>query len=122
MSMYSLLQFLPRAVRQRTPVLAALLSAVLMSACSGSSGSPAGGAAGGRGGPAMALPVELLTLTEKPVEQASEFVGTVRSLLKVNVQAQVEGFVRRINVKSGDKVTPGVVMFEIDRSLQRIRS
>ena len=90
-----------------------------MSACGGSAGSaPAGGGAGGRGGPAMAMPVELLTLAEKPVEQSSEFVGTVRSRSSVTVQAQVEGFIKRINVKSGDRVVPGAVLVEIDDASQ----
>jgi RND family efflux transporter MFP subunit len=119
MSMFLVPEPLSRTVRRRTTVLVALLSLGLMSACGGSSGpGAAGGAAGGRGGGGMALPVEMLTVAEKPVEQASEFVGTVRSLLRVNVQAQVEGFLRRVNVKSGDKVTPGVVMFEIDDASQ----
>ncbi len=41
----------------------------------------------------MAMPVELLTLADKPVEQTSEFVGTVRSRLSTTVQSQVEGFI-----------------------------
>jgi hypothetical protein len=56
----------------------------------------AGAAAGGgrgRGGP---VPVEIQTLTEKPVEQASEFVGTVKSLKSTVVQAQVEGFLLKV--------------------------
>ena len=108
--------------RARRP-LAALSVAVCLSlatACGGPSGAPAGGppGAGGRGGPAMATPVEVLTLAEKPVEQSSEFVGTVRSRQSVTVQAQVEGFIKRINVKSGDRVVPGTVLVEIDDASQ----
>ena len=35
------------------------------------------------------------TLAEKPVEQSSEFVGTVRSRRSVTIQSQVEGFITR---------------------------
>lgn len=67
----------------------------------------------------MAVPVEILTLAEKSVEQAGEFVGTVRSLKSMTVQSQVEGFITKINVKSGDRVAPGTVLFDIDASSQQ---
>ncbi len=59
-------------------------------------------------------PVEMITLEEKPVEQATEYVGTVKSLRSTTVQPQTEGFLLRVHVKSGERVTPGKVMFEID--------
>ena len=107
---------------RRGPALAvAALSGLVWSAACGGSAAPGGaaaGGAGGRGGAPMAVPVEVLTLAEKPVEQTSEFVGTVRSRKSVNVQAQAEGFIKKINVKSGDRVAPGKVLFEIDDSSQ----
>src|SRR4030095_14487750 len=63
--------------------------------------------------------VEIQTLAEKPVEQASEFVGTVKSLKTTTVQAQVEGFLLKVHVKSGDRVAPGKVLFEVDASSQQ---
>jgi RND family efflux transporter MFP subunit len=114
----SVFEFLPRGIRQ--PAAASLVALIALVAAACGSGAPADGAAGGggRGGAAMAVPVELLTLAEKSVEQSSEFVGTVRSRLSVNVQAQVEGFIRKINVKSGDRVQLGAVLFEIDDASQ----
>ena len=50
------------------------------------------------------MPVEIVTLAAKPVEQISEFVGTVKSRRSTNIQPQVEGFITRIAVKSGDRV------------------
>jgi RND family efflux transporter MFP subunit len=90
-------------------------------ACGGGNGDTAGGAAGGggrggRGGPPMAVPVEMVTLAEQPVEQAEEFVATVKSRRSTTIQPQAEGFIRRIAVKSGDRVAPGRLLFEIDAS------
>src|SRR5438045_2645418 len=65
------------------------------------------------------VPVEMLTLAEKPLEQSGEFVGTLRSRRSVTVQSQVEGFITRISVKAGDRVSPGTVLFDIDASSQQ---
>src|SRR4029450_7260638 len=64
------------------------------------------------------VPVDMLTLAEKPVERSGEFVGTLRSRRSVTVQSQVEGFITAIHLKSGDRVSPGTVMFDIDASSQ----
>lgn len=102
-------------------MLLVTVGGLVVSAACGSPGAPGGGPAGAPGGrgAAMAVPVELLTLAEKPVEQTSEFVGTVRSRRSVTVQSQVEGFITRIHVKSGDRVVPGTVLFEIDAASQQ---
>jgi RND family efflux transporter MFP subunit len=63
-------------------------------------------------------PVDLITLADKPVEQSSEFVGALKSLRSSTVQSQMEGFIQKINVKSGDRVKPGTVMFVIDATSQ----
>jgi RND family efflux transporter MFP subunit len=96
---------------------AALL--LLTAACSGkpAEGGP-GGAAGGREGGAPAMPVEIVTLAPKPVEQTGEFVGTVRSRSSTTIQPQVEGIVTGISVRSGDKVAPGKLLFTIDSTPQ----
>jgi RND family efflux transporter MFP subunit len=65
------------------------------------------------------MPVEVVTLTEHPVEQTTEFVGTVKSRRSTTVQPQVEGFVTRILVRSGDRVRPGSALMEIDAGMQQ---
>jgi RND family efflux transporter MFP subunit len=65
------------------------------------------------------MPVEVVTLTERPVEQTTEFVGTVKSRRFTTVQPQVEGFVTRILVRSGDRVLPGTALMEIDPRMQQ---
>jgi len=79
---------------------------------------PPGAGAGGRGG-GPGVPVEMTTLAPVPVEDASEFVGTVKSRRSTVVQSQVEGFLTRIAVASGARVTPGTVLFEIDSTSQQ---
>lgn len=78
-------------------------------------------ACGGRGaqqGAAPAMPVEVVTLAERPVEQVTEFVGVVKSRQSTTVQPQVEGFITRIRVRSGDRVAPGSPLLEIDPRMQ----
>jgi RND family efflux transporter MFP subunit len=65
------------------------------------------------------MPVEVVTLEERPVEQATEFVGTVKSRRSTLVQPQVEGFVTKILVRSGDRVRPGAPLMQIDPSMQQ---
>jgi RND family efflux transporter MFP subunit len=104
-----------RGCRYIPVMVAAVLSGA---ACGGSPNAAGGGAAGGRG--AMPpMPVEMVTLEAKPVEQVGEFVGTVKSRRSSTIQPQAEGFLKRIRVKSGDTVKPGTVMFEIDDTPQQ---
>ena len=61
--------------------------------------------------------VQTVTLEPKPVPMSSEFVATVRSLRSTTVQPQVEGFVRQIFVKAGDRVASGAPLVQIDPDL-----
>jgi RND family efflux transporter MFP subunit len=65
------------------------------------------------------MPVETVTLQPKPIEQTTDFVGTVKSRHSITVLPQVEGFITQINVKSGDHVSPGQVLMEIDAGSQQ---
>jgi RND family efflux transporter MFP subunit len=62
--------------------------------------------------------VTLLTLSAKPVERTSEFIATLRSLRSTTVQPDVEGSIRRILVKSGDRVAAGTPLVQIDPDKQ----
>jgi RND family efflux transporter MFP subunit len=104
---YWVTRFRPRHVRRAIALPFAAL--VASSAC----GRPAARA----GGP-PAMPVEVVTLAERPVEQTTEFAGVVKSRQSTNVQPQVEGFITRIRVKSGDRVAPGAPLIEIDPRMQ----
>jgi RND family efflux transporter MFP subunit len=79
-------------------------------------------ACGKKAGPAAgppAMPVEVVTLAMHPVEQTTEFVGTVKSRRSTTVQPQVEGFVTRILARSGDRVRAGAPLLEIDPRMQQ---
>lgn len=64
------------------------------------------------------MPVETLTLVEKPVEQTSEYVASLKSRRSSTIQPQVEGFLTRIAVRSGQRVQRGAVLFEVDAGPQ----
>jgi RND family efflux transporter MFP subunit len=96
------------------------LTVVTLASCGGSESASGGGGGGGGGrGNMPPMPVEMLTVEQKPVEQVSEFVGTVKSRRQTNVQPQVEGFITRIAVKSGDRVGAGTTLMEIDSRSQQ---
>lgn len=63
--------------------------------------------------------VKVLTLEQKPVEQASEFIATVRSLHSTTVQPEVDGLLTRIFVKSGDTVRAGAALVQINAEKQQ---
>jgi RND family efflux transporter MFP subunit len=76
-----------------------------------------GGGSAGQPGPA-AVPVEVVALAPRSVEQTTEFVGVVKSRQSTAVQAEVEGLVTRIMVRSGDRVGPGRPLLVIDPRMQ----
>jgi RND family efflux transporter MFP subunit len=63
--------------------------------------------------------VKVLTLEQKPVEQASEFIATIRSLRSSTVQPEVDGLITRIFVKSGDQVRAGAPLVQINAAKQQ---
>jgi RND family efflux transporter MFP subunit len=88
----------------------------------GAAGACDNGSATGAGPEGAARPpmaVEIITVEPKPVERISEFVGTVKSRRSTNIQPQVEGFITRIAVQSGDRVQPGALLMEIDSQSQQ---
>jgi RND family efflux transporter MFP subunit len=66
-----------------------------------------------------AMGVEIMKVAEAPVARSAEFVGTVKSRQSTTIQPQAEGFLLKINVKSGDRVSAGQPMFEIDSTSQQ---
>jgi RND family efflux transporter MFP subunit len=73
-----------------------------------------GGAQAGPGGAPPPMPVDMVTLTAKPVEQTTEFVASLKSRNSTTIQPEVEGFITRIAVRSGQRVDRGALLFEID--------
>ncbi len=77
-----------------------------------------GGNGAGAGAQMPATGVQIVTLEARPVEQLTEFVGTIKSRRSTTIQPQVEGFITRIRAKSGDRVGAGATLMEIDSRLQ----
>jgi RND family efflux transporter MFP subunit len=95
--------------------LSFIVLAASAAACEG------GGAQAGAGGPTAMPPANVMTitLTAKPVPRTSEYVATIRSLSSTTIQPQVEGFVRQIFVKAGDRVRAGQPLVQIDPDKQQ---
>ena len=103
------LSFSVTSSRSFGPVAIALVTATGLVACSHQAGDP---------GVRPPAPVQVVTLARRPVEQSTELMGVVKSRQSTTVQPQVEGFVTRILVHSGDRVEPGTHLFEIDPRVQ----
>ncbi len=87
--------------------------------CGGETATGGGGGGGGGRSGMPPMPVEIVTLEPKPVEQTSEYVGTVKSRRQTIIQPQVEGFITRIAATSGDRVAAGATLMDIDARPQR---
>jgi RND family efflux transporter MFP subunit len=90
-----------------------LFTSLLSSACGGGGSAPAAAA-----GPPPAA-VSMVTLEEKPVERASEFIAQLRSQRSTTVQPEVDGVLTRIFVKPGDRIRPGAPLVQINAEKQR---
>ena len=96
-----------------------IVIAVLGVACRGG-GQPGGPGGGGRaGGAPPPMPVEIVTLAAKPVEQTTEFVASLKSRRSSTIQPEVEGPLMNIAVRSGQQVSQGTLLFEIDAAPQQ---
>jgi RND family efflux transporter MFP subunit len=110
---------MPFQIRSAPPLAILLGSlAILTTACTRGGGPPAGG------GAPPPMGVSTITLAKKPIEQASGFIATIRSLRSSTVQPEVEGVVTKIFVKSGDRVTLGAALVQIkpDKQEATVRS
>ena len=96
----------------------ALLVSGLAAGCAGGPGPSQGG---GPGGPGAFPPMEVQTavLELRPTPQSSEYVATIQSLRSTTVQPQVEGIVRQVFVRAGDRVQPGQPIVQIDPDRQQ---
>lgn len=94
----------------------AFISLIAVAACGGGGEQAAGGPPGGQMPP---MPVEIVTLAAKPVEQSSEFVATLKSRRSATINPEVEGPLTQIAVRSGQNVSRGALMFVIDSAPQQ---
>ena len=97
--------------------LTTLAALVLLTLTSGCDRAGAGSSAAPPARPPAG--VTLITLQSKPVERASEFIATLRSLHSSTIQPEVAGSVTRIFVKAGDRVRAGTPLVQIDPDRQQ---
>jgi RND family efflux transporter MFP subunit len=103
-------------VRARGLALASPLI-LLLAACNGDGA--AGASPGGPGAGPMAMGVETVTLTPRPVERKAEYVATVKSRRSTTIQPQVEGFITSISARPGQRVSRGTPLMQIDSGRQQ---
>jgi RND family efflux transporter MFP subunit len=91
-------------------------AAVLAVGLAGCSRAPAGPPPG-QGMPPT--PVQITAATAAPIEDASEYVATLKSLRSTTVQPQVDGQITKIDVAAGDRVRQGAPLMAIDARRQQ---
>src|SRR5580692_6968315 len=67
-----------------------------------------------KGGGPMGMPVKVMEAKAVPVNDSSEYVATLKSRDSAVIMPQVEGQVTEISVHSGDRVSAGSALMEID--------
>ena len=62
-----------------------------------------------------AIPVGTVAAELRPITKATEFVGRVEAVERVDIRARVTGFLQEILFKDGDLVKEGDVLYRIER-------
>ena len=95
--------------RARAVPLLVLLAAGVVAGCGQKTA-----ADGPAGGPSAGMPVEVEPVKSVTIPDTTEYLSVLKSRRSANINPQVEGQVVRIFVKSGDRVTAGQALLEID--------
>jgi RND family efflux transporter MFP subunit len=98
-----------KPVRGRASAL--LLAAVL--ALAGGCGKTSAGDPKAGGGP-QAMPVQVKVAQAESVPETTEYLSVLKSRHSANINPQVEGYITKIYVTSGDRVTAGTPLLQID--------
>ena len=94
-------------------LLLALVLAALGTACSGNS------VKGAAPQSDPAIPVKIQVAQSVPITDTTEYVATLKSRDSAVIMPQVEGQITDIYVHSGDRVSPGSVLMQIDPTKQQ---
>jgi RND family efflux transporter MFP subunit len=92
----------------------ALLCLAAAMAVAGCGAKPASVSASGEGGSEAAMPVQVQVVESKPIAETTEYLALLKSRHSATINPQVEGYITRIFVKSGDHVTAGAALLQID--------
>lgn len=96
-----------------TRLAAVIAASVIASACGGHEQAAAGP---GPGGP---VPVSVEVVAPKPVERTSDYIATLRSRRSSEIRPQVEGIITKIFARSGERVSAGNPLVQIDPAKQQ---
>jgi RND family efflux transporter MFP subunit len=75
---------------------------------------PASVSASGEGGAEAAMPVQVQVVESKPIAETTEYLALLKSRHSATINPQVEGYITKIFVKSGDHVAAGAPLLQID--------
>jgi RND family efflux transporter MFP subunit len=96
---------------RRTAQVAGLLTlAALAAGC----GKTAAGDPGTAGGAPPAMPVQVMIAKSQKIPDTTEYLSILKSRHSATINPQVEGQITKIFVKSGDHVTAGMPLLQID--------
>ena len=65
------------------------------------------------------MPVSVAVVTPQQVDESTEYIATLKALRSTVVKPQVDGQITRVFVRSGDRVSPGTPMLQIDPARQQ---
>jgi multidrug efflux pump subunit AcrA (membrane-fusion protein) len=88
------------------------LSLALLLMLSGCRPEQAAEAPRGQPAPVTAARVETVALT--PLRDTLDAVGTVRTKTRMLIASKVQGYVREVRVREGDRVEPGALLVTVD--------
>jgi RND family efflux transporter MFP subunit len=100
------------ALKRNLGLICLVLAGFAAVGCQKKPATPAAGAG------MQGLPVQTAAVTLSPVAQSSEYVATIKSRRSATIEPQVQGMLTQIHVKSGDHVTAGELLMEIDPRMQ----
>jgi RND family efflux transporter MFP subunit len=66
-----------------------------------------------------AIPVQIKTVEWVPIRDTTEYVATLKSRDSAIIMPQVEGQIIEIRVHSGDRISPGAILMQIDPTKQQ---
>ena len=95
---------------RRSPLALALIGTWVLAAGCGktSAGDPAAG------GAPQAMPVQVKVAQAEDVPDVTEYLSVLKSRHSATINPRVEGYITKISVKSGDHVTAGTLLVQID--------
>ena len=102
----------PERSRVTTAMFALAVSAVAVGAV-GCGKTSAGGDAAGAGA-MQAMPVQVEVAKTQKIPDSTEYLSLLKSRNSSIINPQVEGYITKIFVKSGDRVKPGTPLLQID--------